>query len=124
MTCPKCGAATPPGAAFCATCGAPQRASGVVTGVLTPPGADLTPAGADVTGFEFDQTIGITPVPAHTPTDAFDATLAQPAGARTLTPAFAGTVAGNSMTVTGGGPRTSSMFGPGQTIGTRYHIIR
>jgi tetratricopeptide (TPR) repeat protein len=126
MTCPKCGAATPPGAAFCATCGAPQKASGVVTGVLTPPGADLTPAGADVTGFEFDQTIGIVPAPhtVHTTPDAFDATLAQPAGARTLTSAFAGTTAGNSMTVTGGGPRQSSMFGPGQTIGTRYHIIR
>ena len=100
MTCPHCGTDTPVDRTTCATCGAPvARASSptIGTGVVAPLFPDVTVGGVD--SYE---TIAATAAPG--------------AGAPTM-PAI------RSATSAGGG-RPLSMFAAGQTVGTRYHIIR
>src|SRR5476649_408455 len=76
MNCPHCGTDTPPGAAHCATCGAPQS--------------------ADVTSFQ------------------------------TLAPGTSadGTIAAGTAATVGAAARQLQVLTPGQTLGTRYHVIR
>src|SRR5437016_9031208 len=103
MTCPRCGAAVPPGAAQCAACGA-ARAPVVTAGVLTPV--------ADVTGF--DTIAPPTPHDADTtglPDDIETSFADDPDETRLGGPS--GAPAGDGRNLV-----------PGQAFGTRYHIIR
>src|ERR1700730_9221775 len=118
MTCPRCGTDTPSGAAFCAKCGAPQSPQTVATGVPRPSSADVTQSGPD---FDALKAIGGAPPapPAASPgppevTDP-DITRARPPGGQRPT-AAAPTPAGAA--------RQMQMLVAGQTLGTRYHILR
>jgi eukaryotic-like serine/threonine-protein kinase len=104
MFCPRCGAALPGGAAFCAACGAPQTIVG--TGVLTP-----LPAG--------DTSETVAPPTVAPPDDA--ATNVAPG--RSLIPSAPG---GSSAppVATSTPSKALTMLGAGQTLGPRYHIIR
>lgn len=108
MSCPRCGNPVPAGASRCPICAGSIASPAAVTGVLTPP---LPGADADATRVS----------PVLTPSGDDGATLWSPSeprhqdeaattpGATAIAPAVPGD----------GGP-----LAPGQTFGSRYHIIR
>jgi tetratricopeptide (TPR) repeat protein len=109
MTCPRCGTEIPVGAGFCATCGAPQARPA--------PAADATGVGArEFTAFET-----ISPVlhaPGHR-TEQIDADVTRLGDVAATSGAFA-----TSTSPDGGAARKMQMLVAGQTLGTRYHVIR
>jgi len=115
MSCPRCGTDTPSGAAFCATCGAPQspQATGVAPGAPAP---DITVGGFDAASLP--AIAGATPRP-HTQAVDVDVTRFTPPAAVVTAGVFA-----TSTSAGGGAARQMQMLVAGQTLGTRYHIIR
>jgi tetratricopeptide (TPR) repeat protein len=96
MTCPHCGTDTPVDAARCAKCGAPQSAPAGATGVFDP-AAGTTPAPSSA-------------APPPGPTVSLDVTrFTPPPGAPPTL---------------GAATRQINVLTAGQTLGTRYHIIR
>src|SRR5262249_44732190 len=102
MSCPRCGSDTPPGAAFCVKCGAPQSRAHDARGVFRPVGPEpetaITHEVGDADATRYDG-------PDQAPTAG-----SLPTG---ITRDLTGTVG-----------RHVQMLVAGQTLGTRYHIIR
>src|SRR5712691_5792156 len=120
MTCPRCGTDTPSGAAFCAKCGAAQSPQTDATGVPRPSPADVTRSGPDFDAFE---TIGGAP-PAPPAASTGTHEVLDPDVTRFTPPGGPLPTAGTATTSTGGAARQMQMLVAGQTLGTRYHIIR
>ena len=109
MTCPRCGTKIPVGAGFCATCGAPQAHSAPAVDATGVGGAELTAFGTNGPA---------PPAPGHR-TEQIDADVTRLGDVAPTAGAFA-----TSTSPDGGAARKMQEVVAGQTLGTRYHVIR